>query len=53
MIRKEGSQNKLKKIPEGQEYAPRLEPVAPIRLAEKTRTIHHAVAPSSKKKMAQ
>ena len=32
MIRKEGSQNKLKKIPEGQEYALRLEPTAPIRL---------------------
>ena len=25
---------KLKKIPEGQEYAPRLEPTAPIRLAD-------------------
>ena len=28
MIRKGGSQNKLKKIPEEQEYAPRLEPMA-------------------------
>ena len=37
MIRKEGSQNKLQveKIPEGQEYALRLEPTAPIRLADR------------------
>ena len=34
--RKEGSQNKLQveKIPEGQEYEPRLNPTAPIRLAD-------------------
>ena len=44
MIRKEGSQNKLQveKIPEGQEYAPRLEPAAPIRLADR----NHAHYPS-------
>ena len=32
-----GSQNKLQveKIPEGQEYAPRLEPAAPIRIADR------------------
>ena len=37
MIRKEGSQNKLQveKIPDGQEYAPRLEPTAPIHLAKR------------------
>ena len=54
MIRKEGSQNKLKKMPEGQEYAPRLEPTALIRLADR----NHAHYPSRhctilKKKMAQ
>ena len=38
------------KTPEGQEYAPWLKPTAPIRLADRiTRTIHHAIAPSSKK----
>ena len=34
--------DKLKKIPEGQEYAPRLEPAAPIRLANR----NHAHYPS-------
>ena len=35
-MKEEGSQNILKKkIPEGQEHAPRLEPTAPIRLAER------------------
>ena len=35
-MKEEGSQHKLEveKIPEGQEYAPRLEPTAPIRLAD-------------------
>ena len=44
IIRKEGSQNKLQveKIPEGLEYAPRLEPTAPIRLADR----NHAHYPS-------
>ena len=44
MIRKEGSQNKLQveKIPEGQEYALRLKPTAPIRLADR----NHAYYPS-------
>ena len=41
--KEEGSQNKFKsKIPEGQEHAPRLEPTAPIRLAER----NHAHYPS-------
>ena len=40
MIRKEGSQNKLKNIPEGQDYAPRLEPTAPIRLADQNQAHH-------------
>ena len=41
--KEEGSQNKLKsKIPEGQEHAPRLEPTAPIRLADR----NHANYPS-------
>ena len=41
------------KIPEGQVYAPRLEPTAPIRLAERNhaRTIHHAIAPSYKRRL--
>ena len=34
--------NKVEKIPEGQEYAPRLEPAAPIHLADK----NHAHYPS-------
>ena len=44
LIRKEGSQNKLQVeiIPEGQEYEPRLEPTAPIRLADR----NHAHYPS-------
>ena len=44
---KEGSQNKMKswKIPEGQEYAPRLEPAAPIRLAD----WNHAHYPSRRR----
>ena len=52
----EGSQHKfqVEKIPEGQEYAPRLEPMAPIRLADR----NHAHYPSPnctilKKKTAQ
>ena len=41
--KEEGSQNKFKsKFPEGQEYAPRLEPTAPIRLADR----NHAYYPS-------
>ena len=43
-MKEEGSQHKfeVEKIPEGQEYAPRLEPAAPIRLADR----NHAHYPS-------
>ena len=41
--KEEGSQNKFKsKIPEGPEHVPRLEPMAPIRLADR----NHAHYPS-------
>ena len=38
------------KFPEGQLYVPRLEPTAPIRLADRNHVHYHpAIAPSSKK----